>query len=371
MPTIPIMHKIKRQSIIELTAAHVRKGLQEARWEAGLPGVRRLAADLDVSHDSVRAALRLLESEGLLCKPPVAGRGRQLTQKSRKQAKTVVRPLRVALLPSDPLSIGSAQSQQLMLRLQTSLEHAGHEAFISTQALSQLDNNLKRLARLVRDTSADAWVVYSASQEMLAWFIEKQIPVIAIGGHTQNLPIACSRSDNTESLGATLDLLVMNQHRRIVLICPLIWRQPDLHHAAKFFLKHLAHHGLKTSDYNLPNWEETAEGTTRLFESLFKATPPTALLIFDPSVVVAALLFLSRQGLRVPEDVSLVSLTEDPVFSKLHPALTHFEWEIEPHLRRITRWVCDLARGRADNETKTIQTIFIPGGTIGPSNPRR
>ena len=44
-------------------AEHLRDGLRAGRWGEVLPGVARLAAELDVSRDTVRSALRLLESE--------------------------------------------------------------------------------------------------------------------------------------------------------------------------------------------------------------------------------------------------------------------------------------------------------------------
>lgn len=362
------MQSLQRQTVIEQAATFLRKGLHEGRWNGKLPGVRRLAADLDTSHITVRAALRLLESEGLL-KPAAAGRSRSITAKAKKQTAAMRKSLRVAILPLQPPGFGSARSQIFMLRLLTAIEHAGHECFIATQALSQLDSNLRRLARLVRDTSADAWVVYSGSHEVLSWFASKQIPVITIGGHSQHVPVACTRSDYTEALQTVIDSLVAQQHRRVVLICPRIWREPDYHPAARVFLERMAHHGLKTSAYNLPSWTETPEGLNELLLSLFKATPPTALLALDPAVAMAVLLFLSEQGLSVPHDVSLISLTSDPIFAKLQPKIAHVDWEIDPHIRRATHWVRDLARNRADKDTKTIQAIFIPGGTIGPAKP--
>ncbi len=52
------MHPIRRLSLAEQTAAHLREGLLAGRWRGTLPGVARLAAELDVSagDDSGRAA---------------------------------------------------------------------------------------------------------------------------------------------------------------------------------------------------------------------------------------------------------------------------------------------------------------------------
>ena len=57
---------IRRVSIVEQTAAHLREGIRTGRWRGELPGVLRLATECDVSKDAIRDALRLLEAEGLV-----------------------------------------------------------------------------------------------------------------------------------------------------------------------------------------------------------------------------------------------------------------------------------------------------------------
>ena len=50
--------------------------------------------------------------------------------------------------------------------------------------------NIKRVARLVRNTKADAWVVMSGSREILQWFVEQDIKVFAFAGRRFEIPIA-------------------------------------------------------------------------------------------------------------------------------------------------------------------------------------
>ena len=68
---LAVMHPIRRLSVAEQTAGHLRQALQAGRWADGLPGVLRLAAELQVSKKAVRTALLMLEKEGVL-----RGRGR-------------------------------------------------------------------------------------------------------------------------------------------------------------------------------------------------------------------------------------------------------------------------------------------------------
>ena len=54
------MKPIRRQPLAEQTAAHLIQRLRSGQWAGTLPGVNRLASELDVSRETVRAALRQL-----------------------------------------------------------------------------------------------------------------------------------------------------------------------------------------------------------------------------------------------------------------------------------------------------------------------
>ncbi len=357
------MHPLKRRTLMEQTASHLREGIATGRWRDRLPGVRRLAEELDVSNDTVRAALKLLESDGSL-QPRGAGKARHISP--ARSAHAGRRVVRVALLPAEPLQESSAHTQRTMLRLVSAIEHAGHECSIAAKPLAQIGHRIERLARLVAATTADAWVAYTPSYEVLSWFVQNKLPILALGGHSQTLPVACSRTDISAAMIAAVDALVAHRHRRIVLISPRLWREPSLHPAAQTFLDRMTHHRVPCSSYNLPDWGESAEGLEHLLRVLFQATPPTALLFLKPAHTVAVLSFLAERGLRVPQDVSLVSIVSDPIFGLRRPPIAHFHWPVDPHIRRITRWVRHLALGQTDRGTKIVHAEFIPGGTIGP-----
>ena len=48
------MEPMRRMSISELAAEHLRTGLRSGRWGGTLPGVTRYAQDLDVSRQTPR-----------------------------------------------------------------------------------------------------------------------------------------------------------------------------------------------------------------------------------------------------------------------------------------------------------------------------
>ena len=60
------MPPMSRQSAAEQIAAHLREELGRGRWSETMPGQIRLADELGVARNTVEAALRQLEREGLL-----------------------------------------------------------------------------------------------------------------------------------------------------------------------------------------------------------------------------------------------------------------------------------------------------------------
>jgi DNA-binding transcriptional regulator YhcF (GntR family) len=61
-------------SVTEQVAEILREGLLRGRWRGTMPGRLRLAAELGINHKTVKAALKILEDEGVLVSQ---GRGRE------------------------------------------------------------------------------------------------------------------------------------------------------------------------------------------------------------------------------------------------------------------------------------------------------
>jgi len=132
----------------------------------------------------------------------------------------------------------------------------------------------------------------------------------------------------------------------------------------------LAAQGIVPGSFHLPDWSDDIEGFHSRLESLFRITPPTALIVDDYPLFVGAEQFLSRMRLRVPEDVSLVCTEDNPAFRWCRPTVAIVRWDPVPVLRRVVGWSNDVAKGKADLRQAFTQSEFIDGGTIGPVKTR-
>jgi DNA-binding LacI/PurR family transcriptional regulator len=358
-----IMKPLRRLTVVEQTAAHIREALRERRWGAELPGVLRLAKELVVSKDSVRDALRLLEGEGVLA---AGGTGRSRKPAAPATSIPEPRPLRVAILSYRPLRNENSNSQRLLLHLQQGVEAAGHVCDFAPKTQECLRHDLKRIIRMVETAKADAWVVDAGSGELLEWFARQDFPAIGLGGRRSEAPLARVAVDLSSAFQAAARRLTALGHRRIVLICPQEWRQPQPGHLVQVFLDELQAKSPAAIDYHVPAWEQTADGFHTLLESLFRVTPPTALIVIEPMQAVAVLSFLAQRGLRVPRDVSLITRARDASLEWCRPALAHFHEAEDFLVRHIVLWVAAVARGKVSGKRTVCAVGFEEGESIAP-----
>ena len=351
------MAQIKKTTIPEQTAAHLREGIAKGRWVGEMPGRDQLAADLGISQSSMQKALALLVKEGLLV---LQGQGRRCLIRLPKKGFEA-RPIRIGILDYDNCK------SDYMNELRYQLEEAGHASVTSEKGLQELGMNLKRVARMVRDTKADAWVVFAGSREILQWFVENDIKVFALAGQRFELPIAGTGPDKAASYAQVVRRLAGLGHRRIVLLCARHLRQPIPSKYSRTFLDAMENAGLAVGDYNLPDWEPGPEGLQKILDSLFKTTPPTALLLDEVHVFHAAYHYLAQRQLRVPQDVSLVCTDGSEGFMWCKPSVAHISWDYHPVVRRIMRWVNNVARGIDDRRQNSTKSKFNDGGTVGPA----
>lgn len=352
------MHRLVVLSAAEQAAACLRDELSRGTWSGQMPGGDKLAAELGIGRDTVEAALKQLEKEGFL-----VNQGRRRGRLILPQAAAGgTRRIRVAIL------LGDAADRRLdyMVELEHELEMAGHSVVYPAKCLYELGMDIRRIAKVVEATEADAWVVIAGARELLEWFVTQEKPILAVFGRRRGLRVASVGPDKTSAMAEITRSLIHLGHRRIVLLARRMRRLPKPGTSEQAFLAILADHGISYSSYHLPDWEESVEGYYARLESLFHVTAPTALIVDEVPLFAAAQQFLAGKGLRVPRDVSLVCTDYDSSFEWCRPHISHLRWETRPVVMRVLQWVKNVSRGRRDLREVHTPVRFVSGGTIGP-----
>lgn len=355
-------------SAVDQAAGHLRAGIGSGRWKQHLPGFSKLAGELGVSRNTTIAAVARLIEEGLVA--PAEGRRPHRIPDGVKTAPAGPRRLRTALLTMVALEKFPANDQRSILRIMAELKVSGHECVPVIFPAGKDTHKTGLLPRLVGNVEADAWLVVGGTAEILRWFAESGRPVLAVGGASKSVPIAgVSSYDRGAVVRDVTRRLLDLGHRRITLVCRHESRLPVPRTMVLTFREELQAAGIKPGEFNTPDWEETSEGLDALLKSLFRFTPPTALIGMDVPVVTGALGFATRMGIVVPRDLSIVSLTLwDPLPEWAFPGVrhAHVECDESPWLRRIREWVRHVAHNRRDIRQFTGTAHLVEGNTMGP-----
>ena len=242
----------------------------------------------------------------------------------------------------------------------------GHAVAFAAKTLTDLNFDVNRVKRYVRDHPSDAWVVIAGSRAVLEWFARGDVPVFALAGRSAGLPIAGATIRKSPAITRAVSRLVDLGHSRVVMLVREDRRKPMPGGQEQAFLDGLEAHGIRTGSYNLPDWEDTIDDFHRCLDSLFDRTPPTALIIDEASLFFAVLQFLAQRGLSAPRNVSLVCLDPNPCFTWSRPGIAHIRWHPRPVVARVVRWAYHVARGKDDRRNTPIKAEFVEGGTIGP-----
>jgi hypothetical protein len=367
------MTKISKVPLADTTVEVLREGVLTGRWQGKMPGQLKLAKELGVSRRTLGVALTRLAKEGVLSsagprKVPV------ILKAPPGGAKYVagpvkIRPLRVALLIMRPLSEMGATDRQDVLEVMMNLQGSGHHGVLVVFPKGKNTRKTGYLQKLVKEASADAWLIYLGPVEILTWFVGSGLPAMALGGAGRGLRIASASSDWVVFTGTVLDRLIGLGHRRIVLITLGGARRPEHARYVVEFRRKLIEAGVHPGEYHVPDWEESPRGLGKLLDELFRVTPPTAILCWATHTVYGVQAWLKGHRLRIPEDVSVVSPLNE-VGCSWYSADLRIACPIDSinalFHRRVRNWVRGVATGKPDTIQTFITLRLDEGNSIGP-----
>ncbi len=340
----------KSTSVTQQLAAYMREELKLGNWSEKLPGRDRLAKELGVDSSTVEKALRQLEKEGLL-ESQGPGKARRISLKSRAPEKT-----RVLIIAYEQADI---HSSYIFNELRHRLVEAGHRLSFAPKTLTELKHDPRKVLSMAKACVADAYIVHAGSRSVLEAFSQSSLQVFALFGIMTDLPIAGTGPDMLPALREALQYLFAQGHSKIVMLVREERHRTGHGAVQKVFFDELKQHGIRSGPYNLPEWKDNPEGLWECLDSLFKVTPPSALLVVDPILYLAVKHYLVDQRGGTYRKVILICTAYDPSFDWCVPPVPHFRWDHELITKRITRWVNNVAHGKQDIYKKLIKAKFV------------
>lgn len=341
----------------EQVALYLEREILAGNLAGELPGMKSLSVMLGVNHKTVDGAVRALEFKGLVQSRGV-GKKRSITPQARSTNKS----LKVGIIPYDP----DDRKHHQMIDARERLIKSGHRAFFTSKSLVELKLDISRIKSYTEKYPADAWIIQSASREILEWFRDQDTPAFALFGRLRNVSIAGAGTTKESAIHDAVSELYALGHRRIVMLVREEQCLPNPGPSPRAFLDALEQHGITPGRYNLPYWHDNSDDFRQRLNSLFQHTPPTALFIPEPSFFIAAQQHLAMKGIVAPRDVSMICHDPSPAFTHCSPEISHITFEFEPCIRNAVKWVKDVASGKVNERQVLLKSEFVRGGTIGP-----
>ncbi|HTV39199.1 MAG TPA: substrate-binding domain-containing protein, partial [Candidatus Sulfotelmatobacter sp.] len=119
--------------------------------------------------------------------------------------------------------------------------------------------------------------------------------------------------------------------------------------------------------------DRTPDSIAKSLEAAFSMRErPTALVFTYTAQLLTCYSWMVSKGLRVPGDVSVVSLANDSWFEDLHPRLCFYRPDTQLMSRSIADRVLELVEtGQVTKEDGHIRLEYVSGATIGPPRGQR
>lgn len=355
LPAIP-----QRVSLVTQTVESLCEGILAGHWQAHLPGERELCENLQVSRRTLRAALGELERLGWV---EADGRQRRRILQSRRNAPQATGPKTVSILmPSSFLSLPS-RITFVMDTLRSRLTAAGYAVQFHIQPACYVASPAKPLGKLISTHPSAAWLVLSPLEAMQRWLSQQPVTCLILGSCAPGICLPSADVDFKALCRHAGHLLWRKGHRHIGLILFKGVYGGDI--ASEEGLREALEGKPGAKIEVLRHDHETAELCGLLDKTLNSTRSPTAYLVGGATHVLTTMMHLMRRGIRIPQDVSVISRDNDPILDAASPGIARYAIEPSQLAVRIVQTVRQLAEtGSTTQDTIRLVPTFVPGESL-------
>lgn len=350
----------RRTSLAALLSASIRNAIERNIWADFLPTERRLAEMFQASRPTLRVALHMLASEGLI--EIIPGRGSRLLKRLvSPDAKT---NRLVAVITAQPVS-------DLGLTYQGVSEMRSHLAklgFVTEEVHCRARGATaeRYVEKYLQRNRVFCCVLLSVSERLQRWFSRHSVPALVLGSCHPSVKLPSLDFDNRSVCRHAVGVLAQRGHRRIALLSPDSDLAGDLVGEQGFLEAVADHKDLVTSECRIVHHAGTAASITHRLDTLLRSgAAPTGLLIANTDEVFIVLMYLLNRGVPVPERISLISRDYHRIYDILSPAVAHYKPEPGIFERKLSRLMLQMvSQGYLAPEPTLITPKFFAGGTI-------
>lgn len=331
----------QRQSLLGQTVASIRLAITTGSWGDYLPAERRLCDDLKISRSTLRRALSKVEDEGLI-ESGSSGRRRKITYSGEilsvepgtgSKNKKVIWITRLSLseLPSITL--------RLIALLQNKLSAQRCMVDVVRVPERVIDNPKQYMADWLDEYDADVWVLHWMPEGVQKWFQQNQRLCCILGSPGDGVLLPSIEIDSLAAMRHSLGLLQRKGHQHIGLV------REDSQLVGEIYTERILHEqaeGNFTASVYACAKDPYLIGEEFEKRWTVKEHRPTALVCTLPHLALYALSWLQKHHIRVPEDMSIITLRSQPILEYCSTSIAHYALNEERAISELTPRLLDL-----------------------------
>jgi DNA-binding transcriptional ArsR family regulator len=352
--------EVTRGSLAARAAAVLRDAIRTGELGDPLPGEHELARRLDISRPSVGAALATLAAEGLI-HVRKGCRSRLAVHAQRRRP-----PLPASVCIVLPSLADEMYQKQDTIRLELRARFASRGIKWHEVAYPRLFGKWpeKHLPDLLASRPHTCWILRMAPEKTQRVFADARMPALIIGTCYPGIQLPSVDADFDAVGFHAASTILARGHTRIGLILPPEPRAGD--EACRLgFRRRIEQASPQPELTEIHAPEEPGRFRTRLDPVLGARRRPTVLFTMRQPLTLVTMMHVLGSGLRVPQDISLVSRDSHPLFEAAIPELTRYEGATSALANRIVRITANLLAGRqVAGRPSLVTPVFVPGATL-------
>lgn len=339
-PVIP-----KRVSLVRQTTDILKREISKHTWEQWLPSERSLSQSLKISRPTLRSALKHLQADGII--EAVQGVGNRIAPDKRDNARIQL-VHKVHLLCPNPMDRIRLQANRWTDELRNLLFQTGTRLMAHHGQQYLRSNPDAALEHLVAQHPDGCWILAHSTPQIQAWFRARSIPCLVAGYTHPGIDLPFVSIDMEATCRSAVGVFVDSGHHSIGFVQMKSARARDLRSAVGFET------GIATSSpsgvtgrlvYHDGGLESTVDAIRDL---LHAGTPATAILTGTALSYATVATYLMQQGLRIPDDVSLISREYEPFLDALVPHPSCYVFDPLRFGRLVHAKVTDILEGTSN-----------------------